>query len=124
MVDIDDVLLLRPVRGFALADNRPGAGAPAPASAVLATIYLRDRPFDPEFAALVERNAGPALASYQTEYAENDFPALPVRSGVHAFVWFARFDSVEALDDYPVWEPPGVTTHRLRLAPTARSLLR
>jgi NIPSNAP len=125
MVDIDDVLLLRPVRGFHLFDGtRPPVGAPAPESVVLATIYLRDHPFDDGFSALFARSAGPALAWYRTEYAENDFPALPVRTGVHAFVWFARFDSVEALDEQPAWEPPGVKVHRLRLAPTGRSLLR
>jgi hypothetical protein len=124
MVDIDDVLLLRPVRGFALADDRPGVGAAAPASVLLATIYLRDRPFDTEFSSFFERDVQSALAWYSTEYAENDFPALPVRTGVHAFVWFARFESIEALDEHPAQDPPGVTVHRLRLAPTGRSLLR
>jgi hypothetical protein len=80
--------------------------------------------FDREFVALFERAAEPALAWFSTEYAENDFPTLPVRTDVHAFVWFARFDSVEALDRHPAWRPPAVTVHRLRLAPTGRSLLR
>jgi len=61
---------------------------------------------------------------YRTEYAENDFPALPVRTGVHAFVTFSRFDSVEALDAHATPARPGVQVHRLRLSPTPRSLLR
>jgi hypothetical protein len=119
MLDSDDVLLLRPVRGFPpFRAARPAVGTVrAPASAVLATIYLRDAPFDDSFA------VPSALASYRTEYAENDFPALPVRTGVHAFVSFERFDSVDALDAYMPPEPRGVQVHRLRLSPTARSLL-
>jgi hypothetical protein len=133
MLDIDDVLLLRPVHRFPpFRASRPAVGAPAPASAVLATICLRDRPFDAEFFSFFADEAVPELASaggaplawFSTEYAENDFPALPVRTGIHAFVWFTRFESIDALDEHPVWEPPGVEVHRLRLAPTGRSLLR
>jgi hypothetical protein len=121
MIDIDDVLLLRPVCGFPpFRAARPAVGTVrAPASAVLATVYLGDRPFEDSFRA----GLPPALACYRTEYAENDFPALPVRTGVHAFVSFARFDSLEALDAHPSPACPGVEVHRLRLSPTARSLL-
>src|SRR5947209_5674351 len=35
-------------------------------------------------------------ARFESEYAKNEFPALPVREGEHAFVWFSRFAS--ALD--------------------------
>jgi hypothetical protein len=133
MIDIDDVLLLRPVRGFPPnTGGRPAVGAAAPATAISATICLGERPFDAEFFASFAGDAVPALAAtggrpvawFSTEYAENDFPALPVRTGVHAFVWFARFESIEALDNHPEWKPPGVTAHRLRLSPTGRSLLR
>lgn len=121
MIDVDDVLLLRPVRGFPrFRAARPAVGTVrAPASAVLATIYLRDHAFDDAFA----DSAPQALACYRTEYAENDFPALPVRTGVHAFVTFARFDSVAALDAHASPACPDVQVHRLRLSPTARSLL-
>jgi hypothetical protein len=133
MIDVDDVLLLRPVHGFPrFTGGRPAVGAAAPASAILATICLGERPFGADFFASFGGDAVPALVSaggaplawFSTEYAENDFPALPVRTGVHAFVWFARFESIEALDKHPKWEPPGVTTHRVRLSPTGRSLLR
>jgi hypothetical protein len=121
MIDVDDVLLLRPVCGFPpFRAARPAVGTVrAPASAVLATIHLRDEEFDDSFADTVPR----ALACYRTEYAENDFPALPVRTGVHAFVTFSRFDSVEALDAHATPARPGVQVHRLRLSPTPRSLL-
>jgi hypothetical protein len=137
MVDSDNVLLLRPVRpdsGFPRA-SRPPVGAPAPRSAVLATIYYRDRPFDGAFVESFEREGRARLAGagaapvawFQTEYAENTFPQLPVRTEVNAFVWFARFPSVAELDHHlehsPGWDPD-LTTERLRLTPTGRSLLR
>ena len=62
------------------------------------------------------------LATFTTEYAENTFPALPVRAGEHAFVWFARFDDQAALDRHLASADPAATV--LELAPTSRSLLR
>ncbi|WP_250029650.1 NIPSNAP family protein [Paractinoplanes maris] len=53
----------------------------------------------------------------RTEYAENTFPALPVRTGEHAFVSFTRHAG-------PLVPIPGVRTQRLRLTPTPRSRLR
>jgi hypothetical protein len=153
MIDSDNVLLLRPASartGFPAAGiTRPPAGhTKSPASVIQATIYYRDRPFDDEFLdffdscarpALAEAGAAP-LACLQTEYAENTFPALPVRTGEHAFVWFARFSSTARVRAYEDWLShsdrwqekalPGLSqlvtgaTERLRLAPTARSLLR
>lgn len=153
MVDSDNVLLLRPASarsGFPAAGTaRPPAGATeSPASLILATIYYRDRPFDDEFLGFFDSCARPALteagavplACLQTEYAENTFPTLPVRTGEHAFVWFARFPSAararayeDRLPHSDRWQQkvlPGLSemvtgaTERLRLAPTARSLLR
>lgn len=165
MIDSDNVLLLRPAApnsGFPAtpASVRPSIGGevgdrcdrrgddtgPQPErqpSLLLATIYYRDHPFDEAFLdffqsqlrpVLVETGATP-LACLQTEYAENTFPALPVRTGEHAFVWFARFPSPAELDhhlrrlaDAPVLLTLSVmlsgAPQRLRLAPTARSLLR
>lgn len=153
MIDSDNVLLLRPASvrsGF----PAPGGARPpvrhtkSPTSVVLATIYYRDRPFDDEFLdffdgqvrpTLAEAGTGP-LACLQTEYAENTFPVLPVRTGEHAFVWFARFSSAaqasacaDRLSRSDGWQRralPGLSAmtagapERLRLAPTARSLLR
>jgi len=146
MVDSDDVLLLRPADGspgFPAQPRPPANHAERPVSLVVATICHRDRPVDGEFRetfatqvrpALTEAG-GPPLVCLQTEYAENTFPALPVRTGEHVFVWFTRFGNAAEYDDYrprrersQPWRhlvgtlarPP----HELRLAPTARSLLR
>lgn len=153
MIDSDDVLLLRPVAprtGFpAPGDVRAPVGYPTPPpTAILATLYYRDRPFDQAFvdffddqirAVLIETGALP-LACLQSEYAQNTFPALPVRVGENVFVWFARFPSPLDLDNHldrlersDRWRDrvlPTLSTmltgppQRLRLAPTARSLLR
>lgn len=149
MIDSDNVLLLRPAApnsGFPATPTsvRPSIGDEAGRpSLLLATIYYRDQPFDEAFLdffqsqlrpVLVETGATP-LACLQTEYAENTFPALPVRMGEHAFVWFARFPSPAELDhhlrrlaDAPVQLTLSAmlsgAPQRLRLAPTARSLLR
>jgi hypothetical protein len=135
MVDIDDVLLLQPATPrdtFPEAD-RDTAYEP---SLILATLYFRDHPFDDAFTAYFDREVRPALAGtgatplvrLRTLYAENTFPALPVRTDVHAFMWLARFPDEVALDEHvrriekqPV---PTLPTHRLRLSPTARSKLR
>jgi hypothetical protein len=153
MIDSDNVLLLRPVTarsGFpAPAAARPPAGhAQAPRSRVLVTLYYRDRPFDQAFADFFDRQARPVLidagatplACLQTEHAENTFPALPVRTGENVFAWLARFPSAGRLDDHlrqigrsGDWRDrvlPALsaliagTPQQLRLAPTARSLLR
>jgi quinol monooxygenase YgiN len=153
MIDSDNVLLLRPVSarsGFP-APSTPRATAgdtESPTSLVLATIYYRNRPFDDDFLDFFERQARPALAEagaepmawLDTEYAENTFPALPVRTGEHAFAWFARFSSAaqaaaseDQLSRSYLWQEKVLPTlsataakapDRLRLAPTARSLLR
>jgi len=153
MIDSDNVLLLRPASatsGFpAFGIARPPAGhTESPTSVILATIYYRDHPFDDEFLCFFASHARPALiqagaaplACLQTEYAENTFPALPVRTGEHAFVWFARFSGTaqerayeDRLSHSDLWQEkalPGLSqmvtgaTERLRLTPTARSLLR
>jgi NIPSNAP len=153
MIDSNNVLLLRPVTarsGFPAATAaRPPAGhAPAAPSRILVTLYYRDRPFDQAFADFFDRQARPVLieagatplACLQTEYAENTFPALPVRTGENVFAWLARFPSPARLGDHlrqiersAEWRDrvlPALSAlitgppQQLRLAPTARSLLR
>lgn len=151
MIDSDDVLLLRPSTndtGFPPpAGVRPADQATTPSSAVLATLYHRDHPFDPTFMdffhgeiqPVLEKTGAVPLACFQSEHAENTFPALPVRTGENVFVWFARFDSLSDLDGHRQqldrsthWQeqvqPTLATmisgTQQLRLTPTARSLLR
>jgi hypothetical protein len=152
MIDSDDVLLLRPVdadSGFLLPRTRPAASAvDSSGGVVLATIHLLRHPVDASFlrffqtrvSSLMAAAGASPLASFQTEYAKNDFPKLPVREGEHAFVWFASFPSVEDLERHHVelrrsisWtssvEPELARFCKcprleLRLAPTLRSLLR
>lgn len=162
MIDSDDVLLLKPVDdrsgfpmpGFAEDGSIPEGGRPPvnttelPASLIAATIYHRIDSPDDEFVRFFDESVRPVmadtgaepLARLQTETSENTYPALPVRTGVNVFVWFARFtdqqeqrDHHERLARSTEWtevvlpelskrlaSPPA----RLRLAPTARSLLR
>jgi quinol monooxygenase YgiN len=153
MVDSDDVLLLRPVtahHGFpATAAARPPVGHTRPsASAWLGTLYFRDRPFDRAFLDFFVRQVLPVLsqtgarplACLHTQHAENTFPALPVREGENAFVWFASFPDLSRLGDHlhrlersERWRHrvlPALSAtlagppQQLRLSPTARSLLR
>ena len=153
MADSDNVLLLRPATarsGFpACPAARPPAGCTSPpSSVVLATLYQRDHPFGGDFADFFAREVSPVLsetgaeplACLQTEHAENTFPALPVRTGENVFIWFARFAGRTHLDDHQhrlerssAWQDrvfPALSAtlttapQQLRLAPTARSLLR
>ncbi|WP_116052076.1 NIPSNAP family protein [Amycolatopsis palatopharyngis] len=152
MVDSDDVLLLRPLgenTGFGGLPARPQAGsASPPGSVVLATIYQLPRPVDAEFRAFFEQRVAPLMAesgalpvgAFETEPAENNFPALPVRAGVNVLVWFAILPGEQAhrahlakLESSPVWTDSvlpelirslAVAPQHLLLAPTARSALR
>ena len=151
MIDSDDVLLLRPIddaSGCLLADERPPFGAAPSTSRVVATILLLGKPVDEDLLRFFEVHVrplladtgGPPVARFCTEYATNDFPALPVRTGVHAFVWLSTFASAaeEAQhrarrDASPEWRDriapalAAISTAPLRelsLKPTARSRLR
>jgi hypothetical protein len=153
MIDSDNVLLLRHVTarsGFPApaAARLPDGHAAAAPSRILVTLYYRDQPFDQAFADFFDRQARPVLletgakplACLQTEHAENTFPALPVRTGENVFVWLARFPSsahlrshlhqIERSGDWQDRVLPALSAmitgavQQLRLAPTARSMLR
>jgi NIPSNAP len=142
MIDVDDVLLLRPATpssGFGPLPPRPAGGDHAAAAMLVATICLLDRPADagelertllPRLAAATP----PALALFVEEPSENTYPALPVRAGEHVVVWVqgtppdaaGQGASVEAAADMaremlPHLVGPPV---QLRLDPTPRSRLR
>ena len=152
MIDSDDVLLLRPAWPGAAFDldtrTRPAGDSDVGENLVVARIYAFDAPVAPAFVewfrrevvALFDALGAATAAAFVTEEAKNDFPALPVREGEHVFVWFARFGDhaacarfFEAVTHSKRWnqqllpelqrrlrgKPP-----LLRLAPTARSLLR
>jgi hypothetical protein len=112
MVDVDNVLLLRPAEGGPLLEvdpnRRPPVGAPERDGVLNVAICSGDGGFDAVEAALGEH----VLARFVTEPAENDFPALPVRDDVDVAVWLAAGEHEL---------PAGV--ERLRLQPTPRSLL-
>jgi len=136
MIDSDNVLLLRPAaKGSGFARNSPSR----PSARVLATIHHLAAPIDDAFRGLVDDTLTDAgvtpIARLETEPAENTFPRLPVRTGEHVFVWFARFDDADALRaaqarlsaterghafENRFKSPP----ERLVLTPTARSRLR
>jgi quinol monooxygenase YgiN len=153
MIDSDNVLLLRPAtaqHGFPAPTvaRVPAGQTPDMSSRVLVTLYYRDQPFDQAFTDFFIQQACPVLAEtgavplacLQTEYAENTFPGLPVRTGENVFCWLARFPSADQLADHrrqlensASWQDrvlPALlattagTPQELRLAPTARSQLR
>ncbi|POX56226.1 hypothetical protein C3489_05740 [Streptomyces sp. Ru71] len=154
MIDSDDVLLLRPASvrgGFPVqvsARPVPGKPAPSPPSLLLATICYGNSPFDTTFVEFFEQRVQPVLAEtgaepiayLQSEHSANTFPALPVRTNEEVFVWFARFTDEGHIDRHlnllersERWHKEVLPTlsqrwarplHRLRLAPTERSMLR
>jgi hypothetical protein len=103
MIDSDDVLLLKPygdTRGFALDGlSRAANGEHVDETLrIVATILSLARPLDEPVrrrvtAALDSVDAASGaepLARFETEYAENTFPRLPVRTGENMVVSFAR----------------------------------
>lgn len=148
MIDFDDVLLLRPMgRRLALDLPRPGRGAEAPAGLVTVTIVPLKPGSEAEFAELfeaeilpvLERSGSQVLATFVTEVALNTYPLLPVRADANVFVWLEVFADSEAhrafadaLAVAPGWQAAlgaiaplsSAETVKLRLEPTARSLLR
>jgi hypothetical protein len=148
MIDVDNVLLLRPLVGLELDTDRRAAreGTALPPGLLAVTIYPLGRAGAGEFPAFFSRELEPALrqtgglvmATYVTERSENTFPALPVRRA-EVFVWMAMFADeadhaahVAALQRLPVWrarlfheleERLDGREEVLRLTPTARSQL-
>ncbi|MFP2932339.1 NIPSNAP family protein [Pyxidicoccus sp. 3LG] len=153
MVDVSNVLLLKPARpgsGFGrhLAE-RPPVGATAHSSGVvLATVYAFENPVDEDFVRFFEQDLRPALEEaglsvsgyFVTEASPNTFPRLPVREGENVFVWFTSAPGPEAhqerwtrLTTSPAWKErlePALKRRLksepevLRLSPTPRSRLR
>lgn len=152
MIDSSNVLLLRPSRtssGFShpRSPRPPIDAGERGSSLVVATIFHRDAPVDEAFTTFFERDVipvmndalAPPLGYFETEPAENTFPALPVRTGEHVFVSFASFQSIEhhrlhqqRLAESTHWNEhilPALAAQvkrpleHLRLEPTSRSLL-
>ena len=144
MLDVGDVLLLRPAAdggGFPLAGPpRPPLGAAtAPGSLITATVYPLPG-VDPaaEDAALLDllhsqvepvlAEAGrSAIAELRTEPAANNYPRLPVREGEPVVVRFAAHDSEPAhaayrqrLRNSPAWREVEPRLHALLAGPPQR----
>ncbi|HKZ72623.1 MAG TPA: NIPSNAP family protein [Steroidobacteraceae bacterium] len=153
MVDSDNVLLLHPAvpgSGFALDGlTRPALGAAATADGnLVASIWHFGAPvttacvdfFQNTVAPAVTEAGGAVLAYFATEHSPNTFPRLPVREGENVFVWFAKVAGAAAQRGHAAPFERSTSWQRtigpelarrlarpaelLRLAPTARSLLR
>jgi hypothetical protein len=148
MVDVSNVLLLRPTTTINLdPSRRPAPGTSEGRSGlVVVTIYPLVGHVADDFPALflsafepVLRDVGvPVLATYATEHSENTFPSLPVREEGDFFVWMTTFADerdhahrVAELERSPVWRDRIAyllalrirgRAEVLRLRPTARSL--
>lgn len=139
IADSDNVLLLRPISGDALREDRPPIGASAiPPSVIAVTTFFLPPDADQDFAAFFARDIAPALdvrplAIFATEHAANSYPRLPVRENETVFVTLTRYPDAAAFaaraDLSPALRaeiarrsiaPP----ETLRLQPTARSALR
>lgn len=132
MLDVDDVLLLRPAGpgipggSGAPADSGVPAGAgvlagdrSGPAGLVTATVHpVADEAGGTELLDFLHAEVDPVLATagrrpvgeLRTLAAVNDYPALPVREGEHVVVRLARHDGEaehrayrERLDRQPEW---------------------
>jgi hypothetical protein len=141
MVDASNVLLLKPVdgSGFSLAKKMTAL--------MVATIYLLKAPVDDGFLRFFRERVEPAMAAagapplarLATASVPNNFPGLAIRSGEHAFVWFAAFGGpeeyrrhLETLAQSKAWgaaeaelsQRLASPLQRLELLPTAKSLKR
>src|SRR5262245_19167688 len=98
MLDVSDVLLLKPVRPelSIRMDSVDGARATSGTSSiVLIGIYQLPRPADPSLVSQFERRIVPILREHRvdvrgvfvTESAPNTFTRLPVREKDHVLVW-------------------------------------
>ncbi|MGN9907010.1 NIPSNAP family protein [Phytohabitans sp. LJ34] len=123
MIDSDNVLLLRPAGPVW---ELPTERRPQETDSLLtASIAYLPEPVTQDFRDFFAAEVAPitpVIASFETEYAENTFPALPVRTGEHVFVWFTRDEAPPAVPALEGWLAKPLES--LRLSPTARSLLR
>ena len=151
MLRFDNVLQLKPAApdgGFALdISERPKPASVEPASGLVAATIWSLRGDAPAFAGwhrghllpIITEAGAKIIASFVTEPAENTYPALPVRTNQTVFITFAIFADSTALDRHratlagsPQWNEATSAAavylagqpRTLRLAPTARSLLR
>lgn len=150
MIDVDNVLLLHPLRGVELeaADSRPAPGSTGSRPGLLVvTIYALSESTAGAFPAYFASELEPALgesgisvvATYETEHSENNYPALPVRDDAEVFVWMTlaadeadHARRVVELEQSPRWRDAFSDAEAqylegkaevLRLSPSSRSLI-
>jgi hypothetical protein len=142
MIDSDNVFLLRAVKSeatFKPAEERPPVDAEAgdrgAVSAAIAYLPSADVGIaavdllESAIAPVIADSGGSLLGYFVSEATENDFPRLPVRENEPVLVWFAGFgDEPEWMDfahTAAVFGNAGLGSRidRLRLIPTARSLI-
>lgn len=138
MIDVNDVLLLRPLKPLPRGE-RPQAEAAT--GLVEVTVYTFEPNIDAETIAQIntdiETTGAHAVATYVTEQCANNYPRLPIRENESVLVRIATFASIEAYDAYrarlaraPQWQAHAKRLRTklksdpqiLRLTPTARSL--
>lgn len=154
IADVDDVLLLKPVRGALVFDlpapseRAPVGASRAPGRLVVATIYPLVVAKADQFPAFFQTSlatelirAGASIdAAFVTETSANNFSRLPIREGERVFVWFARFADSASFERFNRSLTQSARWQRdiaprlgellqgppqvLRLAPTPRSQLR
>ena len=111
MVDVSDVLLLKPASAATQlrVGERPAIdAAPSHGGLVVVTInYLRE-PADAGFLTFFAQEAVPLLqkagaairGQFVTEPSPNTFKGLPVREGENVFLWIASFAGPDAYEAY------------------------
>jgi NIPSNAP protein len=112
MRDWSDVLLLRPVEPGSGFEHEGAPGVPGSLFGALILHPAAGEGFAAQVKPLLIAAGGRPLAWLRTEPAENNFPALPIRSGENVYVWFASFP-----------EPTGGPMARLLASASLRSLL-
>jgi hypothetical protein len=140
MVDVNDVLLLKPARPESAFRLPPGGAPtiplPTASSTVVAGIYQMPEPVSSALVSLFEHDVVPILESkgvrlegvFVTEPARNTFARLPVREGENVLVWFGLVEHaprpqgwLQQLADATVLHQQRMSV--LELEPTPRSTL-
>lgn len=140
MLDVDDVLLLRPARSdsaFRLEGERAEIGSERSSSGVIeATILHLEGPpessgivsfFELAISPALESSGGTVLGYFLTERSPNNYPRLPIREDANVLAYFTGFGEGRRLEDrLAVDQAPGLARppEVIVLEPTAQARLR